>query len=237
MKKNIKVTFIQHSGFLVETETSYLLFDYWKGYIPRLLPDKDLYVFASHFHHDHYTKAIFELDESCRNTYYIMSDDIRINSGYWKKVQDHTFMKPRDVSRVGNCQISAFDSTDEGVAFLVELDGWVFFHAGDLHWWDWPGEPEEENLMMEKRYCAEMNLLKGRKIDVAFVVLDPRQEESGGLGMDYFVSHMDAGYIFPMHCWEDYDYIKSYYRRQEALFKPGQFVLIQGDGQTFELEA
>lgn len=237
MKKNITVTFIQHSGFLVETETSYLLFDYWKGTIPSLLPDKDLYVFASHFHHDHYTKAIFDLNESCRNTYYIMSDDIRRSSSYWKQVSNYHFMKPRDVSRFGACHVQAFDSTDEGVAFLVDIDGWVFFHAGDLHWWDWPGEPEEENRMMEKRYCAEIDLLRGRKIDAAFIVLDPRQEESGGLGMDYFVSHIDAGHIFPMHCWEDYGYIRNYYQRQKSLFRQGQFMLVQEEGQTFKLEA
>ncbi len=39
-----------------------------------------------------------------------------------------------------------------------------------------PGEPEEDNKMMEQLYKAEMEYLKAEKIDCAFVVLDPRQE-------------------------------------------------------------
>lgn len=35
--------------------------------------------------------------------------------------------------------------------------------------------------MMEQLYKAEMEYLKAEKIDCAFVVLDPRQEESGTL--------------------------------------------------------
>ena len=235
MREKVRVTFIEHSGFLVETEKSYLLFDYWKGSIPPLDPKKTLYVFASHFHHDHYTKEIFKLEKRCHKTFYIMSDDIRQNSGYWKQVSHFRFVNPGDIKQVDGCHITAFDSTDEGVAFLVEVDGCVFFHAGDLHWWDWPGEPEEENQMMKKRYCAEIDRLKGKKINVAFVVVDPRQEESGGLGMDYFVENVDAEYIFPMHFWEDYAYVRDYFNKSRQLFKKAQFMYINKPGQTFDI--
>ena len=58
----VTVTYIKHSGFLVETKESYLLFDYWEGKLPELQYDKELYVFSSHAHHDHYTKDIFKLE-------------------------------------------------------------------------------------------------------------------------------------------------------------------------------
>ena len=32
----MKITYINHSGFLVETENCYYVFDYYKGEIPRL---------------------------------------------------------------------------------------------------------------------------------------------------------------------------------------------------------
>lgn len=41
----VTVTYIKHSGFLVETKESYLLFDYWEGKLPELQYDKELYVF------------------------------------------------------------------------------------------------------------------------------------------------------------------------------------------------
>ena len=46
----VTVTYIKHSGFLVETKESYLLFDYWEGKLPELQYDKELYVFSSHAH-------------------------------------------------------------------------------------------------------------------------------------------------------------------------------------------
>ena len=52
----LTVTYIKHSGFLIETANSYLLFDYWQGKLPELQYDKELYIFSSHAHHDHYTR-------------------------------------------------------------------------------------------------------------------------------------------------------------------------------------
>ena len=61
----LTVTYIKHSGFLIETANSYLLFDYWQGKLPELQYDKELYIFSSHAHHDHYTKDIFKLENYC----------------------------------------------------------------------------------------------------------------------------------------------------------------------------
>ena len=55
----MKVTFIEHSGFMVEMEQNVLLFDYYQGEIPSFDGSKTLYVFASHSHADHYDPAIF----------------------------------------------------------------------------------------------------------------------------------------------------------------------------------
>ena len=63
MEHTLKVTYIYHSGFLVETERSYLLFDYWKGEIPPLDYKKELYIFASHAHRDHFSEDIFSQEQ------------------------------------------------------------------------------------------------------------------------------------------------------------------------------
>lgn len=65
----LTVTYIKHSGFLIETANSYLLFDYWQGKLPELQYDKELYIFSSHAHHDHYTKDIFKLENKCQRSY------------------------------------------------------------------------------------------------------------------------------------------------------------------------
>ena len=51
----MKITYIHHSAFLVETESVYLLFDYFQGNLPELSEKKPLYVFASHRHPDHFS--------------------------------------------------------------------------------------------------------------------------------------------------------------------------------------
>ena len=54
------LTYIFHSGFVLETEKSILIFDYWldlNGVVPPFLKkDKPVYVFSSHFHEDHFKR-------------------------------------------------------------------------------------------------------------------------------------------------------------------------------------
>ena len=58
----MQVTYIYNSGFLVELDKHILLFDYYQGTIPPLNQNKPLYVFVSHFHHDHYNPAIYQIN-------------------------------------------------------------------------------------------------------------------------------------------------------------------------------
>ena len=47
-KKIMIITFIHHSSFLVETDSLYLLFDYFRGTLPELDPAKPLYVLTTY---------------------------------------------------------------------------------------------------------------------------------------------------------------------------------------------
>ena len=60
----MRVTYLSHSGFLVEKDDACFLFDYYKGGIPDIDREKQLFVFVSHGHYDHYKKEIFRLAES-----------------------------------------------------------------------------------------------------------------------------------------------------------------------------
>ena len=50
----MKVTYISHSGFLIETKNCLFLFDYYEGKIPPLSQEKPLFIFVSHWHSDHF---------------------------------------------------------------------------------------------------------------------------------------------------------------------------------------
>ena len=186
----MKVTYIHHSSFMAELEHAALLFDYFEGEIPAVEGDKPLFVFASHRHGDHFSRSIFELADKRRNVTYVLSDDI------WTRQVDGAG-EPLD--------IEAFKSTDEGVAFLVKAEGKVIYHAGDLNNWVWEGEPEKDNQRMSERYHTELAKLAGRHIDVAFMLIDPRQEKDFYLGMDDFMRTVGADVVFPMHFWGDFE--------------------------------
>ena len=232
----MKVTYIRHSGFMVETESSYLLFDYWQGNIPDMIYGKTLYVFSSHGHQDHYSPLIFKLESRCQTVHYILSSDVRQTDRAWTRAEQVLFVDPYECLQVGDCQIETLKSTDEGVAFLVRIDGKVIYHAGDLHWWDWPGEPEAENKAHEINYKKEIDRIRNVEIDCAFVVLDPRQEYAGGWGMDYFLKNVHAHYIFPMHCWEDYGLIADYKKKNDKKLMTGQIMDIRRPGDSFEID-
>ena len=74
--------------------------------------------------------------------------------------------------------------------------------CGDLNWWHWEEETESYNEQMRQDYQREIDKLKDIVIDIAFVPLDPRQENQYAWGMDYFMKHTHTKYVFPMHMWE-----------------------------------
>ena len=185
----MKVTFIEHSGFMVEMEQNVLLFDYYQGEIPSFDGSKTLYVFASHSHADHYDPAIWKLKEQYKDIHYILSDDIKDNEGA-------VVMKAHEKKEVAGIEIETLRSNDMGVAFLVKVEGKTIYHAGDLNWWHWNGEPEEDNEYYKKTFQDEMKYLEGKKIDLAFMLLDPRQEDKYCWGMNYFLEHTDSKVVF-----------------------------------------
>ena len=70
------VTYIFHDGFFAECEDCCLLFDYWRGEMPRIPQDKPLFVFSSHVHQDHFSFRIFLLAQAHPNATFLLSNDI-----------------------------------------------------------------------------------------------------------------------------------------------------------------
>lgn len=225
----MKITYIHHSAFCVETDGKALVFDYFRGErlpycsyqgtMPKLPKETPLYVFSSHSHQDHFDPEVLKWSSSYPDIHYIFSKDIRkkLGNSALKRLgadagvkERITYVKPGERHEIGDVIVETLLSTDCGVAFLVEVAGKRIYHAGDLNWWRWEGEPEESNEYQEKTYKEQINLLSGRKIDLAFVALDPRQEADKYLGIDYFIEHVQAEYIVPMHMWKEYGVIQEY---------------------------
>lgn len=241
----MKVTYIEHSGFLLETDKANFLFDYYRGEIPEMNPHLPLFVFVSHKHQDHYNPKIFELIKKYPSVHYILSRDVPVKwqiAGFKEKgisLEEYiTVMKKRTAVSLplagsGTLQITTLKSTDEGVAYLISFDGHTFYHAGDYNLWVWDGESEQYNRNMEQAYYRELETLKDQHIDVAFVPLDPRLGGTAFLGLKTFLEATDTVRVFPMHMWQEYsvirDFMDKYPEYEEKVVK------IQFPGQSFML--
>ncbi len=197
----MKVTYIGHSGYMVEDGGTALVFDYYEGRMPEILEQSKVYVFASHVHPDHFNREIFGWERKYRDIRYILSDDIKAAGPKGKTV----YIGPRQEKEFEGLKIRTLRSTDEGVAFLVCLHGKKIYHGGDLNWWHWVEEGDAYNEMMRRGYQHEIGKIEGERLYAAFLPLDPRQEEQYSWGFDYFMRHTDTKHAFPMHMWGQYD--------------------------------
>ena len=242
----MQITFIDHSSFLIELENTILLFDWYKGEIPPLNESKQIYVFSSHKHHDHFNIEIFEKLGNYSNVHYVLSRDIHLGVNYLERNNINPSIKEK-ITFVGSnktyefgeeekkIEVQTLTSTDAGVAFVVACEGRTFYHAGDLNWWSWPGEEFEEENQMEQDYTREIDKLKGLHIDIAFVALDPRQEERYWWGFDYFMRVVDADKVFPMHCWGNYSIITMLKKESCAIGYGDRIVTIERENQIFNI--
>lgn len=206
----LRVSYIYHSSFLAELEQSAFLFDYWRGEIPPVSVEKELYVLVSHKHRDHFNIKIFELALVYPKIHFILSKEVKMNETYMDRKGIPVQARDKILYVTGNreylvkdCKIETLTSTDSGVAFIAESEGKTIYHAGDLNWWIWEEETEADNKSMQEAYTREINKLRGRKIDVAFLPLDPRQGKYFYYGLDYFMRQTDTKSVYPMHCWGD----------------------------------
>ncbi len=198
----MKITYIKNSGVLIELNTCCLLIDYYEGDIPSI--NKPLYVLVSHAHHDHYNEAIFTMFNS--NTNYILSNDIDYTNNNLNIIK----VGPLSTYKINNIlTIKTLKSTDEGIAFIIEIEDKIIYHAGDLNLWLWNDESNEYNLKMEKMYLKQITKLNNYVFDLAFVPIDPRQEELMYLGLNSFLNNTMAKHIFPIHFGEKF-YVTKY---------------------------
>lgn len=248
----MRVTFIHHSCFVIETEEKALIFDWFNGervngyhfggVLPEFRSDMPVYVFASHKHQDHFDMDVLRLAEKYANIRFIFSKDCKMSPhflekhGFSRDIRDKIlYVTISSKYQVDDLKIETFRSTDAGVAFLVETEGIALFHAGDLNNWRWEGVGDIINGKMEREYKSVIRRLSDRKIRLAFIPLDPRQGQHQSLGLDYFLKNTNADYVFPMHMWQDYSGIATYKKRLSNASMAERVIEITQENQTFEI--
>ncbi len=198
--KDYKVTYLGHSAFQVEYKDYVFLFDYtgtvkWDMYevieTPvdfEKLKDKKVYMFNSHDHFDHYDRDLHSRLDKQSNVLVIL--------GCIKSNNSNTFvMYPRETKIVGDVKVYTADSTDEGVCFLIELDGLIILHGGDNALWS---EEDREKYIEEIDYLTSLNLIP----DIAFIPVcnfSAKRPEEMTEGAIYAIRKLNPKVVIPMH--------------------------------------
>lgn len=239
------VKYYYHSGFSVSCGGTLLIFDYWMGRQGKKLPVEqritpeelahyqEVYVFISHGHEDHADPVVYTWEQFAPVTYILPET---MDAQKWP---GRRMGVGGELTLSHHVRVKAFDSTDEGLSYLVELDGIRFFHAGDLNNWHWREESTSREIEeAERDFQSVMNTLRGEKIDVAFFPVDPRLGMMFDAGPNYFAMVMKPRLMIPMHFWERPEVIREYARRSRsaqtemiALTTPGDMILLEFDDQ------
>ncbi len=139
------IWYLDHSAIAVETNNHLLLFDLFgktlqppkemglaQGFVnPDELRDKDVVIFVSHEHPDHFDPAIFSLRDRLKRVRFVLPEE------FDEIYQGDLFAAPNQTYHLPDMTVTTFESTDIGLAYLVEVDDKRIYHAGDLNWWHW----------------------------------------------------------------------------------------------------
>lgn len=225
----LKIQYIYNSGFTLETEDLFLVFDVYTKDIS-LPEDKEIYYIISHGHKDHFSPRIFKEKEKA---IYILSTDIK--ETYELEFPENThWVSPHESLNLGSLKVETYSSTDEGVSFYLKCKDLVIYFAGDHNWWAWEDQGEEKEIEREKNFKSEIDPLKEKeRIDIAFIPVDPRLEKNTFKAVDYIISTLKTKNIFPMHFREDFS-IKTELEKRST--KETKIHTISQELEEFELE-
>lgn len=217
----MKLTYIFHSGFVLEAEHCVLVFDYWMdpaGVMETYLQtSKPTYVFSSHFHEDHFTKEIFRWREQNPHSHYtyILSKDIYKRRRAEKQDAD-VWLAKGGAWQDDNIKVLATGSNDSGVSWIIKVDGKRIFHAGDLCNWyaRFLAEEKPDETIFSKEFGEYFNPVNEEKrflgelkdihkvtddFDLIMFPVDGRIGNGYTLGGRQFIERFRVKYFAPMH--------------------------------------
>jgi L-ascorbate metabolism protein UlaG (beta-lactamase superfamily) len=213
-KREATVWHLEHSGFAVKTQNFFLIFDYppqeskdglAAGSIdPAEIKDLNVIVFVSHSHWDHFNPEIAQWKQSVKKITYVISE---VKSGYpgefKERVKDNLIeMKFNDKKEVDqNLEIQTVKAIDDGVGYIVKVDGLTIFHGGDHALW---------NSSIKEAYEEEIGKVAKENVDIAFLAVDGGRQnlKSADEGAIWAIEKIKPKVAVPMH--GSYEYMVNF---------------------------
>lgn len=192
-----------HSGWAIKTQGHLLIFDYnaplrsippdaslSSGYIiPSHIKGRNVTVFATHEHGDHYDPAIFNWQEEVESIQFVLGFQPR------DVEYEYVYAAPRTEMKLEDMVITTIRSNDGGSGLLVEVDDVVVFH---------PADHANPSMEMSENYTAEIDAIASlnKDIDLAFGPIlgcSLGTPESVRLGAHYIIETLNPRVFMPMH--------------------------------------
>jgi ankyrin repeat protein len=199
------IYFLNHAGWAIKTANNLLIVDYWSrgsepenpclanGWInPEEIKDFNVTVLVSHEHWDHNDPIIWEWQETIPNIRYIMGMEVDDQEGY-------EIIAPRTTLNYDNLDITAFESNDSGVGFVIVSDGITIFH---------PGDHANETRDFSGTYWPEIEYVKENFSNIDISMMPIRgcglpDIESVRLGVIRTLEELQPKVFLPMHSSDD----------------------------------
>lgn len=249
-KDEMKIYSTGHSGWLLNFDDTWFVFDYFpgvpqpdqscldNGYISSdFLKDKKVFVFVSHEHGDHFSRAVTEWQKINPGIQYFFGFNPNADQTFQNRpfpLPQYTKLSADSTYQLKDLEISTFKSPiDGGIGFVVKYNGKTILHPGDALYMenDWPNA-----------YTRSLDKLKAKymNIDLAFIPITGcgfNNMESLEKSNNYLIQTFSPKVMIPMHGLgheQDYTQFKETYGKKY----PDKKIMIfeyKGDHQKLKL--
>ena len=220
----VKITYCYHSCFLLEIGGKTFLFDYagrgiskkLKENIKSRIKSKELYIFFSHSHGDHFSSEVTEFLHLPEESYCIISNDISPASLRRSENEKNqafiTQVEPDRKYEVDDLKVRSFLSNDEGVAYLIDVDGKKIYFGGDLAKWNWPEWDQKKVKEHVDIFEDALTRLEKENIHVGFSNMDERLPSWAG--PVEFIERVKPKYFVPIHTFGNEEWIDDLLKKK-----------------------
>ena len=240
-----RIVYAGHSGWIVQTENNVLVFDYWVkslnpdkclangSFCEKEMKNKNVYVFVSHDHTDHFDKAIYNWADKVKNITYIYGFKPEESWVYQNTAYDgpdYQYINNNETKKINDIVVTTIKSNDTGQGFLVELDGLSIFHPGDHAMFT---AEDGDVFRKEVDFIAE----KCSQVDVAFLPVTgcPSRWKKEYIieGFFYNIDKLNPQQVFPMHAFQREYLLKEFSELAEERNNKANIVCTENRGDNF----
>lgn len=238
----IEITYIFHNCFVVRIADKAILFDFpgdeyldddIRNEVLTRVGGTQLFVFSSHFHSDHFNRNIADIDWPSQTTTFILSKDIVKKNRRFREMDACQTVGPNQTYKINGMGIETFLSNDEGVAYLIHIEGANIYFGGDLANWAWEDNTKQEKMFLEDHFGEVLNKVKQYPIHIGFSNSDARLKNWSGAWQ--FVDTVKPRLFVPMHTFGKTESLSRYMAQNPGLKTPLFIYEKYGDSISMDL--